>query len=389
MSYTSGRLLWLLLLLGTRLLPAQQDSSYWQTYIRPLDLQGDSLPAGLALLDSTVQHYRFFFTAEQHWKTVNTRIQLAFLKYLYEKAGVRNLIVEGGYSYGYLIDRYLETGDKRLLRKVLTNIPVCPDDQMAMFEALYAFNQSLPPGERIQVSGIDLEHAPELSIQALYTMMPEGEASPPVQRMMNQVRDLHESPYFDKRETRQYFRRLNRDLIAREADYRAFWGEDYELVLSMSENVLQGMDFSLIKAVIFKRQWQTREEQMFRNFVLLAPRLRPGNYYAQFGALHTDIERSYTWDFPSLAHRLNYFGESPVANQVLTISRYLRPMDQHYTELRDYEALRGLVRHVEQAFPQQIVLASLIGKNSPFDQLRENFQFILLIDPEVEAESCD
>ena len=385
------RTLLLLLTVGLlRHLPAQSlDSLYWQAYVQPISLLPDSQAGGFDLLRPTLPDYRFFFTAEQHWRTINTDIQLAFLRYLHQEAGVRHLILEGGYSYGYLLNRYLETGDLRLLRKVVTNLPVCPEDQMEMFEALYALNQSLPAADRIEVTGIDLEHAPELAIQALHTMLPAGDPPKAIARRIAQIRELHQSPYYDRREVKRYFQRLQRDLVRHEAAYRAYWGEDYPLVGMIADNVIQGLGFGVVRAMIFKEKWQERESRMYHNFQLLAPRLKPGNYFAQFGALHTDIEASFNWTFPSLAHRLNFYPESPVAGQVLTISRYLPNMQEDYQELAEYEAFRELVRRAKGSFPQQVVLASMIGEGSPFQRLSRNYQFLLLIDPELEAPRCD
>ncbi|RMG67816.1 MAG: hypothetical protein D6722_12590 [Bacteroidetes bacterium] len=384
-------LLALVCLLSLQPLSAQPlDSLYWRTYLQPMSLVPESdTSSGFALLQPVIESYRFFFTAEQHWRTINSPIQFAFLRYLHQTAGVRHLILEGGYSYGYLLNRYLETGDERLLHKVVTNLPVCPEDQMAMFEALYAYNQSLPEADRIQVTGIDLEHAPELALQALHTMLPAGDPPASIARRMQQLRDLHQSPYYDRRQVKRFFKRLQRDLDRQEAAYRTYWGTDYELVQLIAINVLEGMEFGIIRAMIFPEKWPEREARMYQNFLTLAPRLKPGNYFAQFGALHTDIEKSFKWTFPSLAHRLNFFPESPVAGQVLTVSRYLPDMMQDYKPLAEYEAFRELVRRAKRQFPDQIVLASMIGEGSPFHRLRTNYQFLMLIDPELEKVGCD
>ena len=55
-----------------------RDSLYWEQHVQPLDLKDDSLFASFDMLDSVVENYQFFFTAEQHWKTINTQIQFAF-----------------------------------------------------------------------------------------------------------------------------------------------------------------------------------------------------------------------------------------------------------------------------------------------------------------------
>lgn len=365
------------------------DSVYWQSNVQRLDLNDDSLFASFEMLDTVVDDYQFFFTAEQHWKTINTQIQFAFLTYLHKKAGVRNLILEGGYAYSYLINRYLQTGDRRLLKKALNNIPVCPDDQQQMFELLYVYNHQLPDSLRIQTTGIDLEHAPELTIQALHTMLPDKEAPRQIAKSMAKITELHQSRYYDKRDVKRFFKRLSKDLSRKRKHLISFWGEDFGRYELLVNNTLHGFKFNLIKALIFKNSWQKREEQMYHNFLTLLPYMKSGNYYAQFGALHTDITQSRSWEFPSLAHRLNYFETSPVSDSVLTISRYLRKMQDQYEVLGEQEALYDMVTHIEKHIPTGIVLCNLMGVGSPFERLSQNFQFLLLIDEEIERQSCD
>ncbi|MEM7367307.1 MAG: hypothetical protein AAF587_01830 [Bacteroidota bacterium] len=380
-----------LVILAIPLLTVAQltDSLYWADHIQPLDLTDDSLFASFEMLDSVVQDYQFFFTAEQHWKTINTKIQFAFLTYLHQKANVRNLILEGGYAYGFLINRFLQTGDKLLLKKALNNIPVCPDDQEQMFELLYEYNQKLPDSQRIQTTGIDLEHSPELALQAIHTLLPQHQPPRQIAKNISRIKDLHQSRYYDKREVKRFFKRLEKDLNRKRSHYQTYWGKDLGRLELLVENSLHGFQFNLLKALIFKDSWQKREERMYNNFLTLTPYMKAGNFYAQFGALHTDISRSRSWEFPSLAHRLNYFRSSPVSNSVLTISRYLRKMQDQYEVLGDEEALSSMVRHIEQRFPEHVVLCNLIGVGSPFQELSQNFQFLLLIDEEMERQSCD
>lgn len=390
LKFVVSLLLSLILLFLDLGLPAQPtDSAYWEGHIQPLDLADDSLFSSFGMLDTVVDDYRFFFTAEQHWKTINTKIQFAFLTYLHQTANVRNMILEGGYAYGFLINRYLQTGDKPLLQKALNNIPVCPDDQQQMFELLYAYNQKLPDSQRIQTVGIDLEHSPELALQAIHTLLPKRNPPRQIARNMARIKELHRSRYYDKREVKRFFKRLEKDLDRKRSHYQTFWGTDLARFELLVENSLHGFQFNLLKALIFKDSWQKREERMYNNFLALTPYMKSGNYYAQFGALHTDISRSRSWEFPSLAHRLNYYPTSPVSDKVLTISRYLRKMQEQYQVLGDEEALSNMVQHIEKRFPEHVVLCNLIGVGSPFQELSKNFQFLLLIDEEMERQSCD
>lgn len=365
------------------------ESSYMTSYARALDLEDPEFHS-FALLDDVVPEYTFFFTAEQHWRSINTQLQFSFLKYLHKQAGVRHLIVEGGYSYGFLLNEFLESGDERLLNKVMRDVPICPEDQMELYRRIHRYNKYLDPADKIQVTGIDLEHSPELVLQTLYRMMPE-DADPPkrIRPKIEELQRLHESQFFNEKEVRKFFNVLDRQVKRRYKEYQAYWGEDFELFNMIVDNTLQGFQFTWLRSALFQKSWQERESRMYRNFLTIAPTLKSGNYYGQFGALHTEINRSQVWDFPPLAQRLNSLPGSPVRGEVLTISRYIRTFSQNYERLGESEALEKLIGILDERFHDEVVLFSLIGDNTPFREMSKNFQFMILIDEDLEEESCD
>ncbi len=364
------------------------DTSYLFQHAKPLSLSQQEDPA-FAMLDTVVPAYRFFFTAEQHWRSINTQIQFRFLRYLHQNAGVRHLIVEGGFSYGFLLNEYLRSGDERLLQKIMKDVPICPDDQMELYRNIYDYNQHLDPADKIQVTGIDLEHSPELSLHTLYKMLPDETPPRKIQKHIDRLRELHESPYFDPKEVKSFFRKLATDMEKNSQHYVKYWEEDFPLFSMIVENTLQGFQFTWLRSSLFQSSWQEREARMYRNFLIVEPDLKPGNYYAQFGALHTDIARSQIWDFPSLANRLNFLPNSPVNGEVLTISRYVRQMTNNYERLGESELLHTAVASLEERFEDSIVLLSLIGNNSPFREMSRTFQFMMLIDEDLEQVSCE
>ncbi|MEL6250605.1 MAG: hypothetical protein AAFR87_01235 [Bacteroidota bacterium] len=380
-----------LLLLSIPFLVAGQgiDSSYFENYSRVINLSSDSTHQSFDMLDSAVREHEFFFTAEQHWKAVNSQLQFSFLQYLHQKAGVRNLLLEGGYSYAFLINKFLETGDHRLLEKVLEDIPICPKDQRQLFERIRSYNLSLPKEDWIQVHGIDLEHSPILSLQSINNMLPAKEIPNGIAKRIERLLELHQSPYYDKAEVKKFFRGLNKDIKRRESDYRIFWGEDFEIFQMITLNTVQAYRFTVFNATFFKKSWEKREERMYANFLLTKEKMKNGKFYAQFGALHTDINTSSRWEFPTLANRLNYSTDSPVKGKVLTISRYFRKLNSDYQKPGEYKILESMMSMAEKRFSDSIVLFSMVGNKTPFKELSKTFQYIILIDPDLEQEGCE
>ena len=362
----------------------------WRPEVNLVDFSSNLVLEQLPMLDSILDRYQFFFMGEEHWKTINTEIQWSFLRYLHQQAGVRNLIVEGGYSFGFLLNQYLSSGDEGILKKALTNIPVCPEDQRSMYRRIYRYNQNLDPEDRIQVTGIDVEHSPELVLQVLYTLRPEAKEVPrAIRKEMKQLVELHESYYIVKSDVKRFFKRMGKSMARNEAVHREYWGTDFARVRMLAENTLAGYEFKYLKAMIFEDTWQERESQMYSNFIALQPYMAQGGYFAQFGVLHTDLHESSQWEFPTLAQRLNKIDGSPVEDQVLTISRYVRRMDERYEALGQGEPMRRLIKYLERRYPDQIVLCNMLGPDSPFPKLGKNFQYLILIDEDLEESACN
>jgi len=355
-----------------------------------LPIEPDTLPDTLPMLDTVVRDYRFFFVGEEHHKQINSAIQLTFLLYLHHHAQVRNLIIEGSYSTGFLINQYLQTGETGLLRKALTNIPVCPEDQMAIYQRLYAYNQNLPAEQRIQVAGIDLEHSPELALQVLHTWLPAQPEQVPedLVPIVARIKDLHRSPYFYPKEVKRFFKSLHRSLTHNPPAHRQLWGPYHDRAQLIVTNVMASYRFNVIKAMIFERVWRRREEQMYANFLALQPHLAKGGCFAQFGLLHTDLGDSPQWDFPTLAQRLDQAPDSPVRGQVMTISCYLRDMPERYAIPGEQSLLRRLSTLAQSKYPEQVVLAPLQDPKGSYPILSHSYQYILLIDPRLESQGC-
>jgi hypothetical protein len=368
----------------------EQATDFWKSQLVALPIERDTQPATLPMLDTVVKDYRFFFVGEEHHKQINSAIQLTFLLYLHRHARVRHLIIEGSYSTGFLINQYLQTGEEGLLRKALTNIPVCPEDQMAIYQQLYAYNQSLPEDQRIEVAGIDLEHSPELALQVLHTLLPAQASQIPaeLQAIVTRIEDLHRSPYFYPSEVKRFFQDLRRSFARKPAAHQQLWGAYHDRAQLIVTNVMAGYRFSVIKALIFERVWRRREEQMYANFLALQPHLASGGYFAQFGVLHTDLRNSPQWDFPPLAQRLDQADDSPVRGQVLTFSRYLRDMPARYAVPDEQGLLRRLSLLAQRQYPGQVVLAPIRSQASSFPTLSHSYQYILMIDPRLELKGC-
>ncbi|MEZ4777515.1 MAG: hypothetical protein R3D00_30340 [Bacteroidia bacterium] len=355
-----------------------------------MEISIDSGFESFYMLDEVVKDYKFFFTAEEHWLSMNAQIRYRFLMYLYYQANVRNLIVEGGYSYGFMLNRYLETGNENLLIRAIYDIPVCPKDLIGFYRELYAFNRFLPSRDKIRVVGIDLEQSPQLVIDCLVHLLPEKPLTAGVREKINQLKTLSETDYNEK-EMKKYFRQLYKEVQERKRAYRRYWGDHYWMFEMLLENTVEGFDSPLLREFVYAHgDEKKREERMFANFRLLHKyhMLQPGNYYGQFGGIHTELNPSINWGYHTLAHQLNYERYSPVRGRVLTISKYFRRVPRIYERFREFDDFMALVQQIEQTNPQDVVLCRIWGNHSILPEISRDFQFMLIIKEPLESEKC-
>ncbi|MEZ4829478.1 MAG: hypothetical protein R3C61_24810 [Bacteroidia bacterium] len=376
---------------GCILLEAQPvESHYIQTQISPLELSSDSGFESFSMLNEVVEDYRFFFTAEEHWLAMNAQMRYRFLMYLYYHAEVRNLVVEGGYSYSYMINMYLETGNENLLIRAIYDIPVCPKDLIAFYRELYTFNRFLPSREKIKVVGIDLEQSPQLVIYCMVNMLPDKPLTAGVREKINQLKVLNETDFNDK-EMKKYFRQLYKEVQERKRAYRRYWGDKYWLFEMLLENTVEGFDSPLLREFVYAHgDEKKREERMYANFRLLYKYhiFQPGNFYGQFGGIHTELNPSINWGYHTLAQQLNTERYSPMRGKVLTISKFFRRVPRIYERFREYEDFMKLMTEIDHTVPYDVVLCRIWGNDDLFPEISKDFQYLLIIKDSVESDPC-
>ncbi|MEM7367306.1 MAG: hypothetical protein AAF587_01825 [Bacteroidota bacterium] len=366
-------------------------SDFWKDQVDVFSLEGDPEFSSFNMLKELVGEYQFFFTAEEHWQAMNPKIQFRFLTFLHKYAGVRNLILEGGYAYGELLNRYLDTGNEKLLIRALYDTPVCPRDQMTFYRDLYQFNQSVPESDRIWLVGIDLEQSPLLVTECLYRMLPNKPLTAGVRKKITQLKTLHEQEGYNDKEARRFYRQWYKEWQERKRAYRRYWEEEYWLFEMILENLVQGFDIPVLREFVYAHgDDKKRELRMYNNFKLLNKhgRLKAGKFYGQFGGIHTEIKPAINWGFPTLAQNLNAHSYSPVQGKVLTISKYFRRVPRVYEKFKEFDEFMEVMAEVDAFYEEDIVLFRLIGNEEMFPNLSKNFQFILIVPEDMEAQPC-
>ncbi|MBO0936939.1 erythromycin esterase family protein [Fibrella sp. HMF5335] len=122
-----------------------------------IDLSGN---AGFPLFDKAFYDNQLFLLGESHGFKKAQAVDLALLKHLNQRAGVRHYIAEVDPTKAYYLNQYLQTGQDSTLRLVFRSwiaetAQWANGDFFRKIQAIRAYNQTLPAKKRIRFVGID------------------------------------------------------------------------------------------------------------------------------------------------------------------------------------------------------------------------------------------
>jgi len=92
--------------------------SYLKENYSTIDLEDEDEFKDLAIMDSDIQGKEIFFTGESHGTKANEQLDMKFLKYFKDKTDFKYYLCETSYSDAYFINKYLETGDIKILEDI-------------------------------------------------------------------------------------------------------------------------------------------------------------------------------------------------------------------------------------------------------------------------------
>lgn len=320
-----------------------------------LELYGESF-AGLEGLDSVIKGKRVFITGENHTYTEsNARLWLKMIKYLHKNAGVRNIMFEYGYSYGWLVNEYLQTGDTNLYNSIKNFAYV---EYSEAIKDLREFNASLDSSEKIYLCAIDIERGIYPIVKLLNHLIPESyEAHDSIIIHLESIVSMasYNDHKLDEQDDNEYsYVRWNflsnptvdlvqENFLKFEDEYKKVLGDNFDLfrqVIVEKYNARKLWNkYDNEKAV---QQYVYRENYMHKTF-LNEYASREGAWFGQFGRCHTTQTKinsnSCDWfKFRSLANRIKGTDGGQFKDSVLTISIMYendRSMGDDFTEYEE------------------------------------------------------
>lgn len=276
---------------------------------------GGNAKQNFSMLDSVVGNYQVFLIGETHGVSANPKIVMEMLPYLHEKANVRNLLIEFGYTDAYLINYYLATGDSFYLNPLFY---YRYKDYHNFWRELYHFNQKMPKEKRITVVGIDFEYSRPLAF-VLNSLITRGkkipdEILPAITNIMVMDDSLSEIG------KRKFLLHLRKDVYAKQAIYEEYFGKSFAILKYIIDNNS------------FYASFYKRDKEMQNNFIKYHKDLK-GNYLGIMGMFHVNASKDQRYEF---AYQLNNDIFSPFKGKVLSFNCHYENCHSHYrNELRD------------------------------------------------------
>jgi hypothetical protein len=288
-------------------------NEYLLTNYSRIFFQGADDFTDLSIMDSDLAGKEMFLTAEHHAIKANAQLRIKFLRYFKEKANIKYYLAEYPYSMTHFINKYLETGDTKILKEIyrpLKGTYGWNKDDYDFWTELYEYNQEFAEEEKIQVIGIDIEHQLIEAYRFLVDVLPEQEAPEAIKDILARIVlafDNYKAAHSPQewRILTKLAGELHKDIAEKEGIYQDYLGDRFLGFRLVNQNMLyraeayEGMhsdeEFNNI------RDWM-----MYCNFQIIHDSLPKGKYYGQWGLNHTfqSKEKDIKW----LASYLNDVG---------------------------------------------------------------------------------
>ncbi len=333
------------------------------------------------ILDEDLKSKEIFFTGEVHGIKANADLHMKFLKYFKEKVDFKYYLAEFSYSNAYFLNKYLNTGDIRILEDVFEELKGSYSwnkDSFEFWVNFQQYNNNLEEERKIQVIGIDIELQPSTSYKYFVDILPSEDPPIEIKKMINNIINtnnrLIETGFGASYSTAKD---LQKDIIAKESIYRDYLGEHYFGFKTVSSNLLK-----YERAYRNKRNqvdWNNlRDKMIYENFVLIERRMPKGKYFGQWGVNHVfqSKEKNIKW----LATYLNE-EDSIYKDKVLSIafnyenSRQMGKMGDKQYIINEVDFIFPYMKVANDRIGGDMNIYKLNAAGSPFKDIRMYYTF--------------
>jgi hypothetical protein len=369
-----------------------------------LNLADDEDYTSFSSYKEVLDSFTVFVNGENHQYTKsNAEIQLKMFKYLHQNAGVNTLLLELGWSRGYILTQYIQTGDTTLLPAIRGYSWKYYAD---FVESLKSYNDSLPADNKIQIVGIDVERFYNMSVKALQMQLPKENLNSKLHDSISLcVQSIHAlntyletSSEWDE-EKEEYVYKGSRGPSVSKSIYFILENikshKDKYLALIEAKNhavflkvVEQLEDMQKYEKYDYSNSVQGyvyREQYMYDQFTDLFEKDTTEKFFMQFGRCHSvkvyQKEACGWHHYHSIANRINESNHPKLKNRVLSTAIYY-PDSDSWGKLED-----SLKNHVQEMYIDSSFKDSLTLWNVQLDSVFDGrHEFVIINNKELKTD---
>ena len=334
----------------------------------------------LAFLDERLDKAEIILIGEAHGIGCNQKIEMKFLKYLYEKYGVRYYLCELPHSVCIKMNEFLESGNTDILDEFFNNSKgtnAYTEENYQKWIELYEFNKTLSDADKIKVVGVESELQPEYGMDIITELLPLDKELPLA--IADMIKQLTKKSYgCEDIEYMLYEMEIN------ESIWKAYMGED---ILFHIRHILRNMKtgyFIYAENNTSQEQYMIRDQAMYKNFVELSTYNGQGKYFGQFGVDHVyQIEDKGVKWFASRLKANGYDGK------IVSIPIEYKNCNRLYFEQNDKPCIDDSFfidycsainkEIVDNLSEEKAVIYSAIEEESPYYHLKDAFQYVIIV----------
>lgn len=280
----------------------------------------------LSSLDSVLDKYNVYMTGENHGYPENNRsIEFQFLKYLHQKKKANHLILEFGYTTGWLINQYVYYNDTTLA-KIFSEMP--NRHYKKYFDEIRKYNLSQKQEDKIKVHGIDAQKIESMIFLAFDYLIKQKDirsAKDSIQMSLEVIKieaGKVKDEFVDEEEewkntegdfdfaSRHFLTltELQKNIQNHKAAYLDFFKEDKEQFLRIAANIQELLDYSRFRDYSKAYYTVMRERIMISRLQEIKQKENVWGFFGQFGKCHTSqlyASESCSWkNFTPIADRI-------------------------------------------------------------------------------------
>jgi hypothetical protein len=375
-----------------------------------IDIENDTDFSDFKPIKEEVKKYNFYFSGENHlFSGTNSKLEFKLFKYLNQREGVSNLILEFGEGTGWLVNEFVNRDDKKIEEVINAQFH---EDYITFFEKLKEYNKDLDSTEKIVVTGIDLQRSYYIGLEALYLHLPNDSIIPPdsiareievLRFLKGYVRDrakdnFYENEYSNK--SYKYFygssysipnalKTLDKNFKKYQKDYQAYLGDSYSAYETIFNCLIKAKEFKDYEMERNPYANILREAYMFDKLNKLVDENKNKKFYGQFGRAHisknrTSLEKYGSYNFASLVSKINSSTKSYLKNKVMSIGiYYINRQDNPYLSI-DHET--DLARVFKSMKGDKIALENVKDHPDLDSVIKKNHQFVIVHNKSIKKE---